>query len=401
MIKLYQPLNDKLCIQDYYNGNHRINGCGIILNMAIIGYDKHPSTPQPIMVAMSGGVDSSVAAALLIEQGYQVSGILMRLYETISNDNKFQRSLDKAQEVSARLNIPLEIIDYREEFRKRVIGYFLLSQQKGITPNPCFICNVKIKWGLLLGNVLARGVNWLASGHYARIVKNNQNKMELYKGMDPGKDQSYVLSGLDQNTLSHMVLPLAAYSKNQIREIARRYNLDFKSVDDSQDLCFFDGLGQEEFLNRYAKELFIPGEIKTQDGRLVGMHNGLANYTIGQRKGLGAGNKEPIYVLRKDIIQNVLIVGPGSQLGRKDISVTDVNWISGDEPPLPDEFDIKIRYRSTPKRGTLNKNNRAGYDIIFAEPIRDPTPGQIAVFYKNDQVIGSAFISDTTSGENI
>ncbi len=353
------------------------------------------------MVAMSGGVDSSVAAALLCEQGFQVSGIMMRLYESIGSEDVFLRSLTKANEVAAKLEIPLKVLDFRDEFRTKVISYFLRSHQDGLTPNPCFICNVKIKWGLLLEYVLASGVNWLASGHYARIVKNNQGKMELYKGEDPGKDQSYVLSGLDQEILSHVVLPLGEYRKDQIRAIARRYNFDFQSVDDSQDLCFFDGLGQEEFLKRYAKGLFNPGEIKTQDGRKMGEHKGLANYTIGQRKGLGAGNKDPIYVLRKDILQNVLIVGPESQLGTKGMSVTEVNWISGEEPTLPDAFDIKIRYRSTPKRGTVLKKNGAGYDIIFAEPARDPTPGQIAVFYKDDRVLGSAIISDTTNGENV
>jgi len=362
--------------------------------------ENQPALDQQIMVAMSGGVDSSVAAALLCEQGFQVSGIMMRLYETIGSEDVFQRSLSKATEVAARINIPLEVVDFRDEFRAMVIRYFLRSHQEGVTPNPCFVCNVKIKWGLLLDYVLASGVNWLASGHYARLVKNNQGKMELYKGEDPAKDQSYVLSGLDQETLSHMVLPLGIYRKDQIRTIARRYDFDYQDVVDSQDLCFFDGLGQEEFLKRFAKGLFIPGEIKTQDGHKIGEHKGLVNYTIGQRKGLGAGNKDPIYVLRKDILQNELIVGLGSQLGTKGMSVTDMNWISGEEPTLPDEFDIKIRYRSTPKKGTVHRKNGTGYDIIFAEPMRDPTPGQIAVFYKDDRVLGSAIISDTRYGEN-
>jgi len=356
---------------------------------------------QHIMVAMSGGVDSSVAAALLCKQGFQVSGVMMRLYDSDTCEDNFEFSMTAAREASKILDIPFQVIDFREEFRKRIIEYFIESHRNGRTPNPCFICNRQIKWGLLLDFALKQGMNWLGSGHYARIGVNSMGMIELYKAIDAGKDQSYVLSGLDQATLAHVVLPLGNLTKEQTRGIARRYGFSFANGKESQDLCFIDGMGQEDYLWHQAPQLFTPGEIRTTNGQLIGEHNGLANYTIGQRKGLGAGNKEPIYVLRKDIIQNVLIVGPGSQLGRKDISVTDVNWISGDEPPLPDEFDIKIRYRSTPKRGTLNKNNRAGYDIIFAEPIRDPTPGQIAVFYKNDQVIGSAFISDTTSGENI
>lgn len=368
--------------------------------MAEMIIENQPAANQLIMVAMSGGVDSSVTAALLCEQGYQVSGIMMRLFGTDSGEDNYARSLTTAREVSKILDIPFQVIDFREEFRTRIIEYFIESHRKGGTPNPCFICNRQIKWGLLLDFALKQGINWLASGHYARIGVNSVGMIELYKAVDAGKDQSYILSGLDQATLAHVVLPLGNLKKEQTRDIARRYGFSFANGKESQDLCFIDGMEQEEFLWNYAPQLFTPGEIRTTDGQLVGEHNGLANYTIGQRKGLGAGNREPIYVLHKDIPNNLLIIGTRSELGVNKVSVTDLNWISGKEPPLPDDFEVKIRYRSNPKLATIRRMNDTVYDIIFAEPVRDPTPGQFAVFYKSDKVIGSAVICNTISGEN-
>ena len=369
--------------------------------MAEMIKENKPAANQHIVVAMSGGVDSSVAAAILCEQGYQVSGIMMRLYDSDSGEDIFARSLTKARKVSELLNISFQVIDFRQEFKKKIINYYLESHHNGRTPNPCFICNRQIKWGLLLDFALKQGINWLASGHYARITSNPSGMIELHKAVDTGKDQSYVLSGLDQSSLSHVVLPLGSLKKEQTRDIARSYNFGFNEIKDSQDLCFFNGMKQEEFLLEHAPQLFVPGEIRTPDGRKVGEHDGMANYTIGQRKGLGAGNQEPIYVLKKDIQNNVLIVGTRSELGVKKVSVTDANWINGKEPTLPDDFEVKIRYRSNPKLATLHRKNDSVYDIIFAEPVRDPTPGQFAVFYKGDQVIGSALISDTISGADL
>ncbi len=363
--------------------------------------ENKPVANQHIMVAMSGGVDSSVAAALLHEQGYQVSGIMMRLYGADSGEDNYAHSVAIAHNVAEKLNISFQVIDFRQEFQKKIINYFIESHRNGRTPNPCFVCNRQIKWGLLLEFALKRGVNWLASGHYARITRNARGVVELHKAVDAGKDQSYVLSGLDQSSLSHVRLPLGNLTKEQTREIARRYNLGFSEIKESQDLCFINGMGQEEFLLNHAPQLFIPGLIRTTDGRKVSEHNGLVNYTIGQRKGLGAGNQEPIYVLHKDIPNNLLIVGTRSELGVKQVSVTDANWISGEEPHLPDKFEVKIRYRSNPKMATMYRKNDNVYDIIFAEPVRDPTPGQFAVFYKGDQVIGSALLSDTISGVNL
>lgn len=359
-----------------------------------------PGQHVPVMVAMSGGVDSSVAAALLCERGFQVTGIMMRLNDFIKNEDVYDESFSRARGVCEYLKIPLQEIDLRSEFKKLIINEFVNSHVKGITPNPCFVCNRLVKWGLLLDAVRKQGIDWLASGHYARVGLGTDGRFELYKAIDSTKDQSYVLAGLDQSALSHIVLPLGNLRKEQTREIARRYNFGFHDLKESQDLCFTDSLGQEAFLRSYAPQLFIPGKILASSGAIVGEHNGLANYTIGQRKGLGAGNKEPIYVLRKEIESNTLVVGTCRDLGVNRISVTNVNWVNGKEPLLPDEFEIKIRYKSKPKPGTLYKKNQEAYGIIFAEPVRDPTPGQYAVFYKGDKVYGSSQIIDLIPGVN-
>lgn len=348
---------------------------------------------------MSGGVDSTTTAILLREKGYEVRGVMMRLYDPRDIASPSTPAIDHARSVAEKLAIPFEVLDLREDFHKSVFTYFIRSHEQGVTPNPCFMCNRLVKWGLLMDHVLGQGINWLASGHYVRTIQQPDGIVELYRGLDVQKDQSYVLSGLTQAQLAHAIFPLGEMTKRETREIARRYNLNFDRIGESQDLCFLDGQSQEEYLQRHAPYLFEPGDILTIEGERVGRHNGLANYTIGQRKGLGAGHSEPIFVLRKDIQANSLIVGKRAMLGAKVIRVVTPNWISGEPPELPIEVEVKIRYRSNFLKCRIERQDEAGCDIIFDEPVRDPTPGQFAVFYLGDKVLGSAEISGSVQGE--
>lgn len=352
-----------------------------------------------VVVAMSGGVDSSVAAALLLERGYSVRGMMLQLWNSDMHmelgEKNQQNAFDRAQQVADRLGISFDVIDAVEPFREKIVNYFIETHRAGLTPNPCFVCNRLIKWGLLMDAAIQRGADWLATGHYARVIRNPKGKVELHKGVDVNKDQSYILAGLTQDQLSHAILPLGEITKVETRKIAHRYNFINFDQPDSQDLCFLGEMNQESFLSMYAPDSLTSGEIRTLHGEKVGVHNGLSNYTIGQRKGLGSGFKEPLYVIQKDIETNSLIVGVKKDLGVVKIDVEDINWIAGEAPSNPLPCEIKIRYKSKPVNGVLRKNSEDQYSIVFDEKIRDATPGQYAVFYIGDQVIGSGTIKKT------
>ncbi|HRQ32705.1 MAG TPA: tRNA 2-thiouridine(34) synthase MnmA, partial [Anaerolineales bacterium] len=241
------------------------------------------------VVAMSGGVDSSVAAALLKEQGYEVIGMMLRLWSEPGKEESNRcctpDSMAQARRVAALLDIPFYVIDAKDVFRETVVEYFLEGYARGETPNPCLVCNRKIRWTFLLDHALALGADFMATGHYAR-VRNENGKVELLRAVDRNKDQSYVLHVLDQEKLKHALFPVGEFTKPEIRQIAEKHGLPTASRKDSQDLCFLAGEDYRNFLQRNAAEMLKPGEIVTRDGEAIGSHNGLANYTIGQRKGL-------------------------------------------------------------------------------------------------------------------
>ncbi|MGE5250400.1 MAG: tRNA 2-thiouridine(34) synthase MnmA, partial [Bacteroidota bacterium] len=259
--------------------------------------------------------------------------------------------------------------------------------------NPCLICNRSIRWEFLLRHALSMGAEFMATGHYARTEPAEGGGIRLLKAVDPAKDQSYVLHVLEQEKLRRALFPVGEYPKTEIRAMAESFGLPTASRKDSQDLCFLAGDDYRNFLRRHAPELLGTGEIVRQDGRAVGRHTGLANYTIGQRKGLGAASPVPLYVLRKDAAKNALIVGTEEELGSTQMSVEDVNWLSGHAPEAPLRVEVKIRYTARPAWAAVTPaGNGARAQVRFESAVRDITPGQAAVFYQGDEVLGGGRI---------
>jgi tRNA-uridine 2-sulfurtransferase len=350
-----------------------------------------------VVVAMSGGVDSSVAAALLKEQGYDVVGMMMRLWSEPGKEESNRcctpDSMAQARRVAAKLDIPFYVVDAKDVFRDTVVQYFLDGYARGETPNPCLICNRQIRWTFLLEHALALGADYMATGHYVRIKREEQGKSELLRAVDRGKDQSYVLHVLTQEKLKHALFPVGDYPKTEIRAIAERHGLPTASRKDSQDLCFLAGEDYRNFLQRNAAEMLKPGDILTRDGRSVGAHNGLANYTIGQRKGLGLASPVPLYVLGKNSITNSLIVGTQEELGSRELTARDVNWLSGDVPGEPFRAEVKIRYTAKESEALVTPLEGNRVQIQFDAPQRDITPGQAAVFFQGDLMLGGGIIT--------
>ncbi len=349
-----------------------------------------------VVVAMSGGVDSSVAAALLKEQGHDVIGMMLRLWSEPGKEDSNRcctpDSMAQARRVAAKLDIPFYVIDAKDVFHKTVVQYFLDGYARGETPNPCLICNRQIRWTFLLDHALALDAEYMATGHYVRITKNEIGKSQLLRAVDRSKDQSYVLHVLTQDKLKHALFPIGDYPKTEIRAIAERYGLPTASRKDSQDLCFLAGEDYRTFLERNAAEMLQPGEILTQAGAPVGAHNGLANYTIGQRKGLGIASPVPLYVLGKDAATNSLIVGTQEELGMRDLTARDVNWLSGEAPTELFRAEVKIRYTAKEAAAWVMPLDGRNVKVQFDAPQRDITAGQAAVFYQGDLMIGGGII---------
>lgn len=357
-----------------------------------------------VVVAMSGGVDSSVAAVLLKEQGFEVTGMMLRLWSEPGKEDSNRcctpDSMSMARRVAARLDIPFYTIDAKDIFRKTVVQSFLDGYARAETPNPCLACNRHIRWEFLLNHALALGADYMATGHYVRLNITEDGTCQLLRAVDPAKDQSYVLSVLNQAQLQKALFPVGAYLKEEIRRIAQQHGLSVAKRPDSQDLCFLAGEDYRNFLQRNAPEILKPGEIVNRRGEAIGRHNGLANYTIGQRKGLGLASPVPLYVLGKSAAENRLLVGTQDELGSGELLAARVNWQAGAAPSAPFQAEVKTRYTAKPASGLvtpLDNGNRV--KILFDVPQRDLTPGQAAVFYNGDQVLGSGIILPSTEKE--
>ena len=349
-----------------------------------------------VVVAMSGGVDSSVAAALLKEQGYEVIGMMLRLWSEPGKEESNRcctpDSMAQARRVAALLDIPFYVIDAKDVFRETVVEYFLSGYAHGETPNPCLICNQKIRWTFLLDHALAFGAEYMATGHYVRIKKDERGKSELLRAIDRNKDQSYVLHVLNQEKLKHALFPVGDYPKPEIRQIAERHGLPTASRKDSQDLCFLAGDDYRNFLQRNASDMLKAGDIETVDGNVIGHHNGLANYTIGQRKGLGVESAVPLYVMTKHATRNTLIVGTQDQLGARELIARNVNWLAGEIPSEPFRAEVKIRYTAKEAEALVTPLAENQAQVQFDAPQRDITAGQAAVFYQGDVMLGGGII---------
>jgi tRNA-specific 2-thiouridylase len=346
---------------------------------------------------MSGGVDSSTTAALLVEQGYDVIGVMMRLWAEEGEGGSANRccspeAIEDACRVSRILGIPFQLVNYEREFKREVVDLFIAEYARGRTPNPCLACNRRIKFGLLLRRALAMDAQYLATGHYARVRQVN-GRYQLLKGCDEGKDQSYVLYMLGQKELQHLLLPLGGYTKEQVRAMARQRGLSVAERAESQDLCFLSDNDYRRFLQAQAPETVRPGPILDTAGRTIGQHKGLPFYTIGQREGLGIAAPEALYVMQIDVARNALVVGTKAELGRRELVATEVHYVSGEIPRGPLEITAKIRYKAVESEALLTPLEDGQARVTFARPQRDITPGQGVVFYQGEVVLGGGIIS--------
>ena len=372
------------------------------------------SVSKRVVVAMSGGVDSSLAAALLVEQGYDVVGVMMRLWSEVANGvasaNKCCSldAVDDARRVADRLGIPFYLINVEQPFKQRVVDFTINSYLAGETPNPCIQCNRHIRFDYLYNYALSLGADFLATGHYARVrVEENREtqkrgneenqrsggmQYQLYTGVDSAKDQSYVLHVLTQEHLAHVLFPVGEFAKPEVRRMAAQRGLPVASRHDSQDLCFLADGDYRRFLRDWSPEGAIKaGPIVDSAGKTLGQHAGLPFYTVGQRKGLGIAAPEPLFVLRLEPASNRLVVGPADELGSSRLVAREVNWIAGQPPASTFRAQVKIRYKATPAPATVHVEG----DTVaarFDAPLRDITPGQAAVFYDRDLCLGGGLI---------
>jgi tRNA-specific 2-thiouridylase len=345
---------------------------------------------RKVLVLMSGGIDSSVAAALLKKEGFEVIGAFMKL----ANLSKFDEAKERAQKVAKILKIPFYVFNLEKEFKKKIIDYFLKEYKAGNTPNPCVLCNKEIKFGLILEKALSLGVDFVATGHYARIrgIRNKElgiKEFKLLRAKDKNKDQSYFLWMLNQEKLKRILFPIGNYKKEEVENLARKFKLPVLKAKKSVEICFIEKT-VNDFLKKYLKEK--PGKIIDTQGKVLGEHKGLWFYTIGQRKGIGLPGG-PWWVIDKDLKKNFLIVTRNEKdLLKKELFCKNVNWILGKEPKLPLEVKAKIRYKTNFAKATIYSVRNKIYKAIFERPQKAITPGQSVVFYKGNEVLGGGII---------
>ena len=342
------------------------------------------TTTQTIGVAMSGGVDSTVTAGLLLEQGYQTHGFFMLLPLP-----GLEEQTDKVQKVADRLNIPLHLVDLREQFNQKVISYFVDTYQHGLTPNPCVLCNQMIKCGLLMEEMAAKGMDRMATGHYARIQRDQNGRPVLQRAVDPAKDQSYFLCRLSVEQLDRLVLPLGEWEKSRVFQRAKEMGFTHFEGTESQDVCFLADRNLADFLATQGVK-GRNGEIRTAAGQVKGNHNGIWKYTVGQRRGLGIPDATPWYVTGLDAQENLVIIGKNEDLFLQDLLLCDVQWHI--QPPETWQGMVQLRSRHRPAEAQVIHHENKSWKAHFTEPQRAITPGQFAVFYQDDRVIGSGII---------
>lgn len=364
-----------------------------------------------IAVAMSGGVDSSAAAALLRDQGHELVGFTMQLWNQRRGINQDENgdplpsrccSLDDvydARRVAGELGFPFYVLNLEREFETDVVQPFVQSYLSGETPIPCVACNSRLKFASLDKLALSLGCEKVATGHYARVEHDAEaNRYRLLRGKNLWKDQTYFLWELTQDQLSRSWFPLGEMDKAEVRGIARASHLDVAEKSESQEICFVPDGKYAEFIDRYldaenrTDELPGEGQIVTSAGNVVGTHQGIHRYTVGQRRGLGIAAERPLYVLNVDAVSNRVVVGEQEELLRLDFTVAGSNWVAFDEPSEPVRADVRVRYRQDPQPATITALPNGRAHIVFDDPQRAITPGQASVWYRGDEVVGGGWI---------
>ena len=346
------------------------------------------------MIAMSGGVDSAVAALLTIRQGHACAGVTLKMFETGLETCGSGKDADDARQVAERLGIPHKVLDVSPHFEQNVIRRFVETYQRGATPNPCIDCNRYIKFDALYEHIKALGYDYVVTGHYARIVYDEASgRYHLCRAADPAKDQSYVLYTLSQEQLAHTLFPLGAFSKPQVRDIAAENGFVNAHKSDSQDICFVPDGDYAAFIERYTGKPSVPGDFVDENGHVLGRHRGLIGYTIGQRKGLGLSLKAPLYVCGKSVENNHVILGPHERLFGRHLDACDVNWIVYDgAPAAPIRVKAKVRYKQAEQWATVTPTGAHTMHVEFDEPQRAMAAGQAVVLYDGDVVVGGGTI---------
>lgn len=348
-----------------------------------------------VFVAMSGGVDSSVAAALLMEQKHDVTGVTMQLWQSGDEEGGCcsVSAVRDARRVCDLLGIPHYTLNFRESFDRSVVEPFADAYAAGRTPNPCIVCNDVVKFADLLGRVSAQGADYLATGHYARIVSESAGEPRLARGMDPDKDQSYFLYRMTPAHLEHVVFPVGELHKSEVRAFAERFGLPVAKKAESQEVCFAAAGKHAELVRERRPESGVPGDIVSLEGEALGRHTGIADYTVGQRKGLGiGGSADPLYVVGIDAQTNRVVVGPRSALAVRAVTASNVVW---NDTGTDDDFTAVVRYRMEPRHARVARDQDE-LSVTFDEPIEGVARGQAVVCYQGDVVVGGGVIECTS-----
>jgi tRNA-uridine 2-sulfurtransferase len=349
-----------------------------------------------VVVAMSGGVDSSVVAAMLVEQGYQVIGVTMQLYDhgmAIAKKGACCAGQDiyDAKMVADKLSIPHYVLNYESQFKEEVIDDFVDSYLNGYTPIPCIKCNQTVKFRDLIKMAKELGADFMATGHYVRRVEND-GKVEMHRGMDTSKDQSYFLFGTTQEQLEYLRFPLGHLNKEETRILAQKYGLAVAEKADSQDICFVPEGKYGDLVKKLRPSSIEVGEVVNMEGEVLGYHSGISNFTIGQRKGLGISGVDPLYVIKINPANNQVVVGGNDNLNKSRFIIKDINWLDGE---FKGEFEVGVKIRSSQKivKAKVFAMQKQQAEVLLGEFSRAITPGQACVIYKNDRVLGGGWIT--------